>query len=140
MADPAQDVRKTLDWDALQIGEALPSYSYVLTQEMVDGFRAGVMDPDAAFPTIAYKADIAAYHMAYKDVGSVNARCAFYCYNPPVAGKRINVHAWIADKYRRRGKTYICTEAVSVDEDGRLLDRVVTHELKQPAEVGKKWG
>ena len=23
--------------------------------------------------------------------------------------------------------------------EGRLLDRVITHELKQPSEVGKKW-
>ena len=44
------------------------------------------------------------------------------------------------DKYLRRGKNYIVTEAVSVDEDGRLIDRVITHELKQPSEVGKKWG
>jgi hypothetical protein len=69
----------------------------------------------------------------------VNARCAFYCFNSPLPGKRITVQAWIADKYARRGKNYIVTEAVSVDEDGRLLDRVVTHELKQPNEVGKKW-
>ncbi|CAI8052735.1 hypothetical protein GBAR_LOCUS28857 [Geodia barretti] len=58
----------------------------------------------------------------------------------PVAGKTITVRAWIADKYLRRGKNYIVTEAVSVDEDGRLIDRVITHELKQPTEVGKKWG
>ena len=50
------------------------------------------------------------------------------------------VTAWIADKYLRRGKNYIVTEAVSVDEDGTLIDRVITHELKQPSEVGKKWG
>jgi hypothetical protein len=140
MAQVAEDIRKPLDWEKLAIGEALPSFSYVLTQEMVDEFRAGVMDPEAAFPTISHKVDINAYHQVYKDVGSVNARCAFFCYNSPVPGKRITVHAWIADKYMRRGKTYICTEGISVDEDGRLLDRVVTHELKQPAEVGKKWG
>jgi len=106
---------------------------------MMDEYRQGVMDPEAAFPTISHKVDVNAYHMVYHDDGSVNARCAFYCYNPPVAGKRITVQAWIADKYARRGKNYIVTEAVSVDEDGRLLDRVITHELKQPSEVGKKW-
>lgn len=62
-----------------------------------------------------------------------------YCYNPPAAGKKIRVTAWIADKYVRREKPYIVTEAVSVDEDGRLIDRVITHELKRPREVGKKW-
>jgi hypothetical protein len=135
-----EDTRKLLDWEALAIGESFPSFSYVLTQEMLDEYRKGVMDTEAAFPTIAHKVDVMAYNRAYQDAGSVNARCAFRCYNPPLAGKRITVHAWIADKYRRRGKTYIVTEAVSVDEDGRLLDRVITHELKQPGEVGKKWG
>jgi hypothetical protein len=130
---------KLLDWDALVIGEKLPTLSYVLTQEMVDEFRKGVMDPEAAYPTISQKVDVRPYHLVYHDDGSVNARCAFHCYNPPVPGKKITVHAWIADKYARRGKNYIVTQAVSVDEDGRLLDRVITHELKQPSEVGKKW-
>ena len=133
------ETRKLLDWEALEVGEQLPVFSYVITQQMIDEFRQGVMDPEAAFPTISHKVDVQPYHMVYHDSGSVNARCAFYCYNPPIAGKRITVQAWIADKYARRGKNYIVTEAVSVDEDGRLLDRVITHELKQPSEVGKKW-
>jgi hypothetical protein len=88
---------------------------------------------------IVVRVDVRPYHLVYHDDGSVNARCAFYCYNPPIPGKKITVQAWIADKYARRGKNYIVTQAVSVDEDGRLLDRVITHELKQPSEVGKKW-
>ncbi len=133
------ETRALLDWDAIEPGQALPSFSYVLTEAMVDEFRRGVGDPEAAFPTISHKVDVNAYHMAYHDNGSVNARCTFHCYNPPVPGKRVFVQAWIADKYRRRGKTYLVTQAVSVDEDGRLLDRVITHELKQPSEVGRKW-
>ena len=58
----------------------------------------------------------------------------------PIPGKRLRVNAWIADKYIRRDNPYLVTEAVSVDEDGRLIDRVITHELKRPSEVGKKWG
>ncbi len=134
-----KDTRKLLNWETLEIGEKFEPYSYVLTQEMLDDYRKGVMDPEAAFPTISCKVDTHQYHVVYRDNGSVNARCAFHCYNPPIAGKRITVSAWIADKYARRGKNYIVTEAVSVDEDGRLLDRVITHELKQPTEVGKKW-
>ena len=134
-----QDTRKLLDWDALEVGETFPSFSYTITQEMLDDYRKGTMDPEAAFPTITHRVDVHPYGLVYRDAGSVNARCSFYCYNVPVPGKRITVHAWIADKYARRGKTYIVTEAVSVDEDGRLLDRVITHELKQPSEVGRKW-
>jgi hypothetical protein len=138
-AHDGDDKRRLLDWDKLQIGERLPTLSYMLTQEMIDEYRKGVMDPEAAYPTISHKVDVRAYHEVYRDNGSVNARCAFHCFNPAIPGKKITVQAWIADKYARRGKTYIVTEAVSVDEDGRLLDRVVTHELKQPSEVGKKW-
>ena len=133
------DDRELLDWDALQVGETFESFQYVLTQEMIDTYREGVMDPEASFPTISHKVDVKQYNKKYRDNGSVNARCAFYCYNPPNPGKRITVTAWIADKYLRRGKNYIVTEAVSVDEDGRLIDRVITHELKQPSELGKKW-
>ena len=134
------DQRILLDWDALEVGETFEKYEYVLTQEMIDTYRTGVMDPEAAFPTISHKVDVKQYNKRYRDDGSVNARCAFHCYNPPLPGKKLTVTAWIADKYLRRGRNYIVTEAVSVDEDGRLIDRVITHELKQPSELGKKWG
>ena len=134
------DQKILLDWDALEVGETFEKFQYVLTQEMIDTYRKGVMDPEAAFPTISHKVDVKQYNKRYRDDGSVNARCAFYCYNPPLPGKKLIVTAWIADKYLRRGKNYIVTEAVSVDEDGRLIDRVITHELKQPSAVGKKWG
>ena len=134
------DKRILLNWDALEVGESFEKYEYVLTQAMIDTYRKGVMDAEASFPTISHKVDVKQYNQKYRDNGSVNARCAFYCYNPPVPGKKLTVTAWIADKYLRRGKNYIVTEAVSVDEDGRLIDRVITHELKQPSEMGKKWG
>lgn len=138
MTDESEKI--LLDWDVLEVGETFDKFEYVLTQEMIDTYRKGVMDPDASFPTIAHKVDVRQYNAKYRDSGSVNARCSFYCYNPPLPGKKLIVAAKIADKYLRRGKNYIVTEAVSVDEDGRLIDRVITHELKQPNEVGKKWG
>ena len=134
------DTRELLDWDALEVGETFEKFHYVLTADMIEAYRLGVMDPEASYPTISHKVDVKQYNKKYRDNGSVNARCAFYCYNPPLAGKTITVTAWIADKYLRRGKNYIVTEAVSVDEDGTLIDRVITHELKQPSELGKKWG
>ena len=138
MAD--NDDRIPLDWDALEVGETFERFEYTLTAAMIEEYRWGVMDAEAAFPTISHKVDVRQYNARYSDSGSVNARCAFYCYNAPAAGKKLTVTAWIADKYLRRGKNYIVTEAVSVDEDGRLIDRVITHELKQPSEVGRKWG
>ena len=45
----------------------------------------------------------------------------------------------VYDRYWRRDKPYFVTEATAVDEDGRLLERVRTYQLKKPEEVGKKW-
>ena len=131
---------QVFDWEAIRIGDELPSYEYELTQEMLDKYRQAVEDSNARFPTISVKEDTVSFYKKYHDVGSVNARCTFYCYNPPMPGMRLRVNAWVADKYMRRGKPYIVTEAVSVDQNGRLIDRVITHELKRPSEVGKKWG
>ena len=36
MVEPATQL---LDWEAIRIGDALPSYEYTLTQEMVDKYE-----------------------------------------------------------------------------------------------------
>ena len=89
-----------LDWDKLEIGEAFDTWEYIYTNDMLTQFRKGVMDTDAAFPTVAQKVDTKQYNKKYEDNGSVNARCSFYCYNPPIPGKKLTVKSWIADKYK----------------------------------------
>ena len=41
---PEADDRILLDWNALEVGETFEKYEYVLTQEMIDTYRKGVMD------------------------------------------------------------------------------------------------
>ena len=129
-----------LEYDKLQIGEELGSYEYLLTQEMLDSFRASVEDPDAAFPTIAVKHDATALSMCYEDnIGGVNAGNEMEFHNPPIPGKKVKVTGRIHDKYSRRDKPYLVIEATAVDEDGRLLEKMRTYQMKKPDEVGKKW-
>ena len=136
----AQEQLKPFKYDDVQIGEELGSYEYVLTQEMLDNFRASVQDPDACFPTLAVKHDATALNMVYDDqVGGVNAGNEVEFFNPPVVGKRIFVKGKIHDKYLRRDKPYMVIEATAVDEDGRMLERLRTYQMKKPDEVGKKW-
>ena len=131
---------KILDYDKLEIGEELGSYEYVLTQEMLDNYRQSIDDPDAAFPTLAVKHDGTALNMVYNDTtGGVNAGNAVEVLNPPAPGKKIFVKGRIADKYLRRDKPYLVIEATAVDEDGNLLERLKTYQMKKPDEVGKKW-
>ena len=129
-----------LDYNKLQIGEELGSYEYVLTQEMVDEYRKSVDDPEAVFPTIAVKHDATALGLAYEDnTGGVNAGNEMEFHNPPVPGKTIRVTGRIHDKYSRREKPYLVIEATATDEDGRLIEKMRTYQMKKPDEVGKKW-
>ena len=137
MADLKQ---KVFEFDKVEIGEEMGSYEYVLTQEMLNGFRLAVGDPDAAFPTLAVKHDATLFAMIYEDVtGGVNAGNEVEFFNPPIPGKKIRVTGRIANKYWHRDKPYLVIEATAIDEDGRLLEKLRTYQLKKPDEVGKKW-
>ena len=130
---------KQFDYDKLEIGEELGTYEYMLTPEMLDNFRTAVNDPDASFPTLAVKHDATAFAMVYEDnTGGVNAGNEVEFFNPPIPGKTIRVTGRVADKYLRRDKPYMVIEATAVDEDGRLLEKLRTYQMK-PDEVGKKW-
>ena len=136
----AQQPLKQLVYDQLEIGEELGSYEYLLTQEMLDNFRASIDDPEGCFPTLAVKHDATALAMVYDDTtGGVNAGNQVEFFNPPIPGKKINVTGRVADKYMRRDKPYLVIEATAVDEDGRLLEKLRTYQMKKPDEVGKKW-
>ncbi len=131
---------KIFDYDKAEIGEELGSYEYTLTQEMLDAFRSSVDDPEAQFPTLGVKHDATAFAMVYDDpIGTVNAGNEVEFFNPPIVGKKISVKGRIADKSLRREKPYLVIEATAIDEDGRLLEKLSTYQLKKPDELGKKW-
>ena len=128
------------DYNAVQVGEELGSYEYLLTDEMVALYRRAVDDPDAVFPTIAVKHDATSLALAYDDqTGGVNAGNEIELHHPPVPGKKIRVTGRIYDKYIRRDKPYLVIEATATDEDGRLIEKMRTYQLKKPEELGKKW-
>ena len=132
--------RKLFNYDDVQIGDELGSYEYEYTQEMLDKFRQSVDDPEARYATLAVKHDATALMKVYDDqTGTVNAGNEVEFFNPPIPGKKIRVTARIADKYWRRDKPYLVLEAIAVDEDGRLLEKTRTYQLKKPDELGKKW-
>ncbi len=136
----ADDQLKLFNYDEIVIGEELGSYEYLLTQEMLDNFRAAVEDPDAPYPTLAVKHDATALAMVYDDqTGGVNAGNEVEFFNPPIPGKRVKVTGRVYDKYLRRDKPYMVIEATAEDEDGRLIEKLRTYQMKKPDEVGKKW-
>ena len=132
--------RAPFDFETLEIGEELGSFEYVLSEEMLANYRLSVDDPEAAYPTLAAKHDSTAFNLAYDDqTGGVNAGNEVEFFNPPIPGKTIRVTGRVADKFWRRDRPYIVIEATAVDEDGRVLEKVRTYQIKRPEVVGQKW-
>jgi len=132
-------------FEQARIGEIFDPFEYVITQEMLDEYRALVENPTAAYPTVAGRHALRAWTNRYGAVAlaNVGAECEYF--NPVVAGKRIHVEAKIVDKYERRGKPFVIVDSVAVDEDGRLIEKSRLIGLsswkgqKLFAEVHKKW-
>jgi hypothetical protein len=142
----AQEVSKV--WESIPVGDDLGSMDYVLTEQMVSDYRRVVDNPTAAYPTVAARHPANLFYRKYAAVMRVpNMGHDSEYFNPPVAGKRITVSARIADKYIRRGNTYLIVEATAVDEDGRKIEtsRLVGLAREVGAQaahegIAKKWG
>ena len=135
-------------WESIPVGDDLGTLDYVLTAQMVADYRRVVDNPYAAYPTVAARHPANLFYRKYAAVMRVpNMGHDSEYYNPPVAGKRITISGRIADKYIRRGNTYLIVEATAVDEDGRLIEKSrlvgLAREVgKQAAHanIAKKWG
>ena len=135
-------------WQAIPLGDDLGSLDYVLTAQMIADYRRVVDNPDAAYPTVAARHPANLFYRKYAAVMRVpNMGHDSEYYNPPVADKRITISGRIADKYIRRGNTYLIVEATAVDEDGRLIEKSRLVGLAREvgmqaahANIAKKWG
>jgi hypothetical protein len=132
-------------WDGAKVGDALEPYEYVITQDMLDEYRAIVDNPHASYPTVAGRHSLRAWTNRYGPATLMNVGAESEYFNPVIPGKRIRVEARIVDKYIRRDKPYILVDSTAVDEDGRLIEksRLVGMTAKQAkplfAEVSGKW-
>ena len=135
-------------WESIPVGDDLGSLDYVLTAQMVADYRRVVDNPHAAYPTVAARHPANLFYRKYAAVMRVpNMGHDSEYYSPPIAGKRITITGRIADKYIRRGNTYLIVEATAVDEDGRLIEKSrlvgLAREVGKEAahaNIAKKWG
>ena len=131
--------------DEVKVGERLDPFSYLVTQEMLDEYRAIVGNPHAAYPTVAGRHSLRAFTNRYTEGRVMNAGTESEYFNRVLPGKRIFVEAKIVDKYVRRSKPYIIVESTAIDEDGRMIERsrliAMAAQESKPlfAEVANKW-
>ena len=135
-------------WESIPVGDDLGTLDYVLTAQMIADYRRVVDNPHAAYPTVAARHPANLFYRKYAAVMRVpNMGHDSEYYNPPLADKRITISGRIADKYIRRGNTYLIVEATAVDEDGRLIEKSRLVGLAREvgmqaahANIAKKWG
>jgi acyl dehydratase len=60
--------------------------------------------------------------------GNLHARQEWELFHPIEVGQRVTTRAFIRDRYRKRGRDYVVKETWVLDDDGRLLNRGLTHQ------------
>ena len=114
---------RPFDFDALAVGERLPSQTYELTEAKLAAFREATADPAAAMVTIAAKEYAYTLWAAYDEVLSVNAKHEAWYSRVPVPGDIITASATLADRYVRRGRRYVVIETRSTNQAGDEICR-----------------
>lgn len=128
-------MRKTFDYDTIQIGEVLGRKEVLITKEMVATcaqayesthpwyFGASPYGGPIAPPTIFDNDTLNILDEQYERFGSIHAKQAWEFKNPLRIGKTVTLTVTVTEKFFRRERPYLVMELVAVDEDGTEICR-----------------
>ena len=128
-------MRKTFDYDTIQIGEVLGRKEVLITEAMVRTcanaiesthpwyFDESPFGGPIAPPTIFDNDTLNMLDEQYERFGSIHAGQAWEFHNPARLGSRVTLTVEVAEKFFRRERPYIVMELNAVDEDGVHLCR-----------------
>lgn len=123
-------MRKSFDFDTIQIGEELGRKVIAITDEMVrtsahaiestrDWYtHASPFGAPIAPPTVFDNDTLRMLDEQYARFGSVHAKQSWEFKSPARVGTSVTVTVHVVDKYVRRSGQYIVMELKAVDEDG----------------------
>jgi acyl dehydratase len=123
-------MRKTFDYDTIQIGEVLGRKEVLITAEMASVcahsyesrhpwyLEESPYGGPIAPPTIFDNDTLNMLDERYERFGSIHAKQAWEFKNPLYIGKTVTLTVSVTEKFFRRERPYIVMELVAVDEDG----------------------
>lgn len=126
---------KELTYENLQVGEEFFSGEHVVTPEDIETYAFAVDDhhpwffDDSPFggpiapPTLLGNQALRLRSTKYVVRGGLHAKQEFEFLQPIRPGMRVRTKGKLTDKYERRGKQYMVTEFVTIDEHGTELVR-----------------
>ena len=128
-------MRKTFDYDTIQVGEVLGRKEVVITDAMVGAcagaiesthpwyFEASPFGGRIAPPTIFDNDTLNMLDEQYARFGSIHVGQSWEFHNPARLGSRVTLTVAVAEKFVRRERPYIVMELNAVDEQGVHLCR-----------------
>ncbi|WP_089934738.1 FAS1-like dehydratase domain-containing protein [Candidatus Entotheonella palauensis] len=123
-------MRKTFDYDTIQIGEVLGYKKVLITEEVVATcahsyesthpwyFGESPYGGPIAPPTIFDNDMLNILDEQYERFGSIHAKQAWEFKNPLHIGQTVTLTVTVTEKFFRRERPYIVMELVAVDENG----------------------
>ncbi len=126
------------EFDKIKVGEEFEPLEFIVTKEMVernawanDDYNPWYMEDSPfggriASPTFLGMQALEQFfrHFAYPPGGAVHAKQEYEFINPIKVGKKYKMTGRIEDKYTRKGRDYVVSEHLVVDEDGVEIVRM----------------
>ncbi|MDH4208726.1 MAG: MaoC family dehydratase N-terminal domain-containing protein, partial [Anaerolineae bacterium] len=128
--------KRQFKFDELYTGQTFSPLSYALDEKLIREYVKAVGDESplhrdlsqaraAGHRAILAPPSIAALYVlkAYRTdgvppPGGVHLRQRFKFYRSILAGDVLHVHAWVADKYVKKGRKYLVIESLARNQDG----------------------
>ena len=120
---------RKLTLESVQVGDEFVSDDHLVLPEDIEAHGFAVEDDypwlteKLAPPTLMANQALHLRHSKYIVHAGLHARMEFSFVEPIELGMRVRTRGKVIDKYERRGKPYMVTEYVTVDDSGRVLVR-----------------
>lgn len=123
-----------LNDEPVYVGRDFGGRSLVVDRALVDAYLAAVDERDPLYERIA--PGLVLHSECYQKLdwylknifGNLHARQEWELFHPVEIGQNVTTRAFIRDRYRKRGRDYVVKETWILDDDGRLLNRGLTHQ------------
>ena len=120
--------------EPVYVGRDFGGRSLVVDRALVDDYVAALGATSPLYDRVA--PGLALHSECYRDLswylknifGNLHARQEWELFHPVEVGQRVTTRGFIRDRYHKRGRAYVVKETWTLDDDGRLLTRGLTHQ------------
>jgi acyl dehydratase len=121
--------------EGVYVGKNLGGHEYAASPELVARYGDGTADRLPIYrelaPGLLFHSECFSFLQDWylpNLIGNLHARQEWELFSPLRVGEKVRSHAFVADRYRKRGRDYVVCETLVFGADGRLANRGRTHQ------------